>query len=147
MIARKNLETRLGVLLSGDPDCISNLPMPDAGHCAPGSQLATCGWQDLGPLPRGAMTRMGPGESITTVEPKPTGGYVGYCKLHLQLIAAGLDVPYESMTGDMSNVNYLASVFGKLNSGGTASSSMVNAGTANRFKRRKQHQTKELLCA
>lgn len=47
-----------------------------------------------------------PGESITFNDPKPSGDYESFTKVQLRAIAAGLGMPYELLTGDLSEVNY-----------------------------------------
>lgn len=100
-LARKNLETRLGVLVSTDPDAMGNHTGEPGGD---GSDAG--GGNDLGPLPSGGITRVPDGLNPTFIEPKAAGGYVDYCKFNIHLIAAGWGVPYESMTGDMTQVNF-----------------------------------------
>ena len=92
-LARKNLETRLSVLVSGDLDGMENPPTKDDDD-------------DLGELRSGAITALPPGMEPTIVEPKAAPGYVDYVQQQLHLIAAGIGVPYESMTGDMHRVNF-----------------------------------------
>ena len=104
-LQRKNLETRLAVLLSGDvsalgQDAVFGVPSD------PNNPTAERTYGDRGGLPSGGITEVPPGANITTVEPKPAAGYVEACKLSLHLIAAGWGVPYESMTGDMVEVNF-----------------------------------------
>lgn len=101
-LARKNLETRLAVLVSGDPERMGNQGM------APPVEGGTAGdfQADLGPLPSGGVHQVPDGVGFHTVEPKAAGGYVEYCKLALHLITAGVGVPYESGTGDMTEVNF-----------------------------------------
>ncbi len=100
-LARKNLETRLSVLVSGDPEAMGNQGLPGDAPAAGPAQSA-----DLGELPSGGVHQIPAGMDFHTVEPKAAGGYAEYCKLGLHLIAAGLGVPYESATGDMNEVNY-----------------------------------------
>lgn len=99
-LARKNLESRLGVIVSGDPELLSNAVDPATGDPA----ALTTG--HLGDLPSGGITSIPAGLSPTLIQPHAVGGHVEYCKHALHLIAAGLGVPYESMTGDMREVNY-----------------------------------------
>jgi lambda family phage portal protein len=101
-LQRKNLETRLGVLVSGDASTL------DTGIPTYGSVTAGAGPQanDLGVLPSGGITELPPGMNVTALEPKAAPGYVDYCKFQLHLIAAGLGVPYEALTGDMAEVNF-----------------------------------------
>ena len=46
------------------------------------------------------------GETVTMAEPKASGGYADFQRFGLRAIAAGFGVPYELMTGDLSQVNY-----------------------------------------
>jgi lambda family phage portal protein len=98
-LGRKNLETRLSVLASGD---ISQMENPAAtGEGGTGQQHG-----DLGDLASGSIIGMPAGMSYTVVEPKAAPGYVEYVKFALHLIATGLGVTYEILTGDMSEVNF-----------------------------------------
>lgn len=47
-----------------------------------------------------------PGESIATAQPSSAGGYADFKRFAARDIAAGYGVPYELMTGDLSQVNY-----------------------------------------
>jgi lambda family phage portal protein len=95
-INRKNLESRLSVLASGDLTQMQG--PPEEGAATSGS--------DLGQLASGGITAVPPGMNLTLVEPKVATGYTDYISQQLHLIAAGIGVPYESMTGDMSGVNF-----------------------------------------
>ena len=46
------------------------------------------------------------GQDIKIAEPKSAGGYREYKKVELQAIMAGIGLPYELGTGDMSEVNF-----------------------------------------
>jgi lambda family phage portal protein len=100
-LARKNLETRLGVLYSGDATMLAN---PAAGDTTASLDSANTG--NLGELSSGGITQLPVGSSVTVVEPKFAGGYVDYVKYNLHLIAAGMGVTYEMLTGDMREVNF-----------------------------------------
>jgi lambda family phage portal protein len=47
-----------------------------------------------------------PGESVTVSDPKPSEGYEEFNRVEIRAIAAGLDLPYELLSGDLSEVNY-----------------------------------------
>lgn len=96
--ARKNLETRLAVIASGDP---SNMSLTESE-----SQAAVRATGELGTLASGAIVQVPTGMSMTVVEPKAAPGYVDYVRFQLHLIAAGMGVTYEMMTGDVSQVNF-----------------------------------------
>jgi len=100
-LARKNLESRLSVLASGDMNSMDN-PAAMGG----GAEQQDGGVRDLGELGGGAIFGMPNGMSFTVVEPKAAPGYVEYVKFALHLIASGMGVPYHLLTGDMSAVNF-----------------------------------------
>lgn len=101
-LARKNLETRFGVLYSGDPTLMAN---PAAsGLTSDPTTIAKTG--ELGDLPSGGMTSLPLGSAVTVVAPTVAAGYTDYVKQQLKLIAAGIGVTYEQMTGDMTEVNF-----------------------------------------
>jgi lambda family phage portal protein len=98
-LGRKNLEARLSVLASGDT---TQLEHPAAS----GMPGTAGGVQDLGELGGGNIFGMPAGLNFTVVEPKAAPGYVDYIKLQLHIISAAIGVPYEAITGDMSEVNF-----------------------------------------
>jgi lambda family phage portal protein len=109
-LQRKNLETRLSVLVSGDATELANPRTPND----PVDQTAAKAG-DLGPLQSGGITQLPAGLNMQTVEPKAAPGYVDYVKHGLHLIAAGWGVTYEMMTGDMTGVNFSSARVARLN--------------------------------
>lgn len=99
-LARKNLETRFGVLYSGDPELIGN-PASNAGDGEPDINKG-----ELGNLPSGGITRLPAGSTVTVVAPTKADGYVDNLKYQLHVVATGMGVPYEMVTGDMREVNF-----------------------------------------
>lgn len=95
---RKNLETRLAVLASGDP---ANMPLTES---AGAQEVRATG--ELGTLASGSITQVPSGLNLTVVEPKAAPGYVEYLRYNLHLVAAGMGVTYEMLTGDMTGVNF-----------------------------------------
>jgi lambda family phage portal protein len=106
-LARKNLETRLSVLISGDASQMAN-EMQMGGVNANGAADTALARRtgDLGELSSGGMTEVPAGATMTTVEPKAAGGHVEYVAHQLHIITAALGVTYEMATGDMSGVNF-----------------------------------------
>jgi lambda family phage portal protein len=100
-LARKNLETRLSVLASGDTAAMENPASMGDGDAGGASNM-----HDMGELGGGNIFGMPAGMNFTVVEPKAAPGYVDYVKYELHLVAAGLGVPYEMITGDMLEVNF-----------------------------------------
>jgi len=54
----------------------------------------------------GMIKYLAPGEGVTMSDPKASGGYAEFQRFGLRAIASGVGVPYELMTGDLSQVNY-----------------------------------------
>jgi len=95
--ARKNLESRLAVLASGDVTQMQ-APMPD--------QVADHTTGHLGSLAGGSIMRVPDGVNLTVVEPKAAPGFAEYYRLQLHIVAAGMGVTYEMLTGDVKEVNF-----------------------------------------
>lgn len=103
--ARKNLETRLAVLGEWDEALLDGLSLPE--QVGQSNNTATV---DLGDLPGGGIVGLPPGvRNPTMVGPTAAPGYVEYVKHQQKIIAAGVGVPYEFMTGDMTEVNFSSS--------------------------------------
>lgn len=102
-LARKNLETRLSVLASGDIAALAN-PASFGDTSDSADRARKTG--DLGELSSGGITEMPAGTAFTVIEPKAAPGHVEYVKYQLHIIAAGMGVPYEMLTGDMNEVNF-----------------------------------------
>ncbi|MDB5965179.1 MAG: StPS1 [Polaromonas sp.] len=102
-LQRKNLETRLSVLASGDVSELANAP-PGLTNGEAVAQAKETG--NLGQLASGGITQVPTGMNLTLVEPKAAAGYVEYMKFNLHIIAAGFGVTYEMMTGDGSDTNF-----------------------------------------
>jgi lambda family phage portal protein len=54
------------------------------------------------------------GEEVTFSTPPKSDGYKDYSKISLLAISAGLGVPYEELTGDLSGVSFISGRLGKL---------------------------------
>lgn len=99
-LARKNNETRLSVLYAGDATDLENSP-PETGGT---STARTTG--NLGELQSGSILEVPAGGNLTVVSPTAAPGYTEYIKQQLHLVAAGMGVTYEMLTGDMLEVNF-----------------------------------------
>lgn len=97
---RKNLETRLSVIASGDLSQMQNAPV------LPGEDGNASTSQDLGQLPSGGVVEVPSGMGLTVVEPKAAPGFVDYVKHKQKIIAGLIGVTYEMATGDVSEVNF-----------------------------------------
>jgi capsid protein len=54
----------------------------------------------------GTIQRLSPGESLEFSDPPDTGGYSDFAKTQLRLIASGLGLPYNILSGDLSDTSY-----------------------------------------
>ena len=97
-LQRKNLETRLSVIASGD---VAAMSLTESNTS---EEVRKTG--ELGVLGSGSITQVPTGTNLTLVEPKAAPGYVDYLKFNLHLIAAGMGVTYEMLTGDVKEVNF-----------------------------------------
>lgn len=97
-LQRKNLETRLSVMISGDA---TQLALTESASV---SEVMQTG--ELGSLASGSITQLPPGMSTTIIEPKAAPGFTEYIKYQLHLIASGIGCTYEQMTGDVTEVNF-----------------------------------------
>lgn len=100
-LARKNLESRMGLVASGQVDGLIN---PRSGETSVAADQADA--RDLGQLPAGGIVEIPPGLTLTPFEPSVAPDYVDTVKLSLHLICAGIGVPYHLATGDPSQVNF-----------------------------------------
>lgn len=101
--ARKNLESRLGVIGSQRLDGSEAPPPPTTEENSQADKNAT---GIVGSLAGGAIIQGAPGMEYTTITPTATPNYVDTMKWEAHLIASGLGVTYEQMTGDGSQNNF-----------------------------------------
>ena len=106
-LQRKNLETRLSVLATGDAAALSQ-----EQDTALGSQTKM---GELGALSSGSIIQMPTGVNLTVVEPKAAPGYVDYIKYQLHLIAAGMGVTYQMLTGDVAEGSFSSERAARIN--------------------------------
>lgn len=114
-LARKNIEPRLGVLASGSPD-LDPKNYPGSFEADPGPNAsAPDGWNFNAAYPdeeaaeelsAGGITYLPHGMQVTAFEPASPPGFTDYMTYNLHIVASCLGVPFESMTGDMSGVNF-----------------------------------------
>lgn len=62
----------------------------------------------------GTFQRGLPGDKVEWSDPPGVEGYADYSKVSLRAVSAGLGVPYEALTGDLSNVNFSSGRMGWL---------------------------------
>lgn len=106
--ARKNLEARLSVLATGD---VSDLAIPDGTTDAKTKALST---GDLGTLGSGNIVEVPGATDLTFIDPKATPGYTDDVRQETHSIAAGIDMTYESLSGDLHETNFSSFRAGRL---------------------------------
>jgi capsid protein len=57
-------------------------------------------------LEPGTIQRFSPGESLEFSDPPETAGYSDFAKTQLRQIASGLGLPYNLLSGDLSDTSY-----------------------------------------
>jgi len=62
----------------------------------------------------GMMAYLPPGRRVQFNQPSATGGYADYMRAQLRGMAAGLGLPFETMTGDLSQVTFISGRMGLL---------------------------------
>jgi lambda family phage portal protein len=113
-LVRQKIASAFVAMVKGDddggrvPGVMAEGEDPDAGPVDPGGRAP------LDYLEAGTVSYLRDGEDITFSDPPSTNGYADYSKVSLRAIAAGLGVPYEALTGDLSNVNFSSGRMGWL---------------------------------
>jgi lambda family phage portal protein len=95
---RKKIEACIAAFVT-QPEGIGGTPM---GIKGPDPLMK----QQVESFEPGMIEYLKPGEDVKFNNPMATGGYGEFCRTELQRAAAGINTPYELMTGDMSQVNY-----------------------------------------
>jgi lambda family phage portal protein len=96
-------------ITSETPEDTSNLPEPGVdGYQASGSDYPAESFEP------GMIERLKVGEEVSFATPPSTEGFDAYSKVTLREIAAGLNVTYEALTGDLTGVNYSSGRMGWL---------------------------------
>ena len=104
--ARKNLEARMGVIGEWDENMLNGMELPESAKNPDGGPVTL----DIGELAGGGAMALPPGlRNPTFIQPAAAPGHVDYVKHRQKTLAAGVGVPYEFMTGDMSEVNFSSS--------------------------------------
>ncbi len=106
-LTRQKLANAFVGVVTGDGD----------GADIPGIQIEEGGPDEREPLDYiepGTYQYARPGEEVTFSSPPGTEGYGDYTKVSLRAISSGLGVPYEALTGDLSNVNFSSGRMGWL---------------------------------
>ena len=101
---RKRLEACIGLIITSPEGTGALLGKTEA-------QSDGSVYEEMQP---GMITKLRPGQDITTLDPKPSGEYRDYSMAKLQKIAASMGPMYEQITGDYRNVNFASYRAGNL---------------------------------
>lgn len=103
-LARKNLESRLSVLFSGEASDMA-VPTGDASAAQASHTARQTG--DMGQLGSGNIIELpSGGGNFSTVAMQAMPGHVDNVKWQNRKMATGMNITYEMLTGDMSEVNF-----------------------------------------
>jgi lambda family phage portal protein len=102
-LQRQKLAAAFAGFRYGDPDA-SNI----VGH-----DEETVG-EPLDYVEPGTISDLREGERIEWSNPPGVDGYVDYARVSLRAISVGLGVPYEELTGDLSQVSFISGRLGRL---------------------------------
>lgn len=69
---------------------------------------------DLEFIESGTITQLPPGQSVEFANPPSVDGYIDFTRVSHRAMSAGLGLPYEILTGDVSQVSYISGRFGRL---------------------------------
>lgn len=65
-------------------------------------------------LSPGLIQQIGADDEVSFANPPDVTGYDDFARIHLRRIAAGLGITYESLTGDLSSVNFSSARIGRI---------------------------------
>lgn len=111
---RKKISACFGVFIQRD-DLTDPVPLgATASESAVGPDGMTPTTRALEKVSPGIINYLRGGETPTLITPPEAQGYGDYMVIQLQAIAAGVGVPYHTMTGDLRQANYSSLREGKL---------------------------------
>ncbi|MCZ4340582.1 phage portal protein [Sphingomonadaceae bacterium G21617-S1] len=102
-LLRQKIASCFAVFKIGDPD------EPDTNQETDGDD------PELENIEPGMIYDLPDGKDIKFASPPAVDGYADYSKVSLHAVSAGLGVPYEVITGDLSNVSFISGRLGLLN--------------------------------
>lgn len=112
-LTRQKLASAFAGFVKGDVDA----SFPGIGNEAEDGDAGGGGYDEREPLDyveAGTIQYLRDGEDIVFPSPPTVDGYMDYSRVSLRAISAGLGVPYEIMTGDLSQVSFISGRLGRL---------------------------------
>ena len=108
MLARAQVEACFAGFVKKDASKAdpADADMPDPNGLGTDLQRESADLPGIEAIQPGMMHYLEAGESVEFATPTPSGGMADFSKETLRAIASGIGIPYELLTGDLSNVNY-----------------------------------------
>lgn len=111
-LTRQKLASAFVGVVTGD-DVEGRIPGIESDDGLPGAEISM-DREPLDYIEPGTFQYARDGEEVEFSSPPQAGGYGEYSKVSLRAIAVGLGLPYEELTGDLSNVSFVSGRLGKL---------------------------------
>ena len=110
-LVRRKVAATLAILIQSEGD----QPLSTSGTPNPlGVTVTASDGTAVDSLSPGLIATITGAESITAVQPPQVADYGPYMSNALHAIAAGIGLPYEELTGDLSGTNYSSIKFGRV---------------------------------
>lgn len=103
------VKQKMAALLAGVIE--NELPEDPAAPTDPEAAAAAAG---LGALEPGVLVDLPPGQKVNWTTPPRVDGYDPFTRRTLAAVAMGLGITYESLAGDLSNVNFSSARMGRI---------------------------------
>lgn len=97
-VMRKKVEACLAVFVTTPGGAMTNPLLGQTSTTADGDRVER--------LHPGMVQHLRHGETIESIDPKSSSGYADFKRFSARDVAAGLGLPYELLTGDLTQVNY-----------------------------------------
>jgi lambda family phage portal protein len=107
-VVRQKIAAAYSAFIIGDAETD---PTPEVD--SNGNAIDISGSQEY--LEPGLITHLSGGNTVEFGSPPSVDGYAEVSRITMQEIAAGLGLPYELLTGDLSNVSFISGRLGRLN--------------------------------
>ncbi len=110
-LSRQKIAAAYAVFVTSDDET----SLPGIGNDADNDDNA--GYPDREPLDfvePGTVSYLASGQQVSFASPPGVDGYMDYSKVSLRAVAVGLGLPYEKLTGDLSDVSFISGRLGRL---------------------------------
>jgi lambda family phage portal protein len=109
-LMRQKIASCFAAFITSNDDGYGEVPSPN-GTIAANDGTSPYPIESFEP---GMIERLGEGESVSFATPPTTQDFGPYANVTLHEIAAGLNVPHEALTGDLSQVSFISGRLGRI---------------------------------